>query len=131
MIFVSYLFPIKYIFNESFNLFGILIVLLGISIILITARLFKRFNTPIKPFKQSTYLITTGLYKYTRNPIYLGMVIILIGLAIYLGSVSSFFVIPIFIWLIQTNFIEIEEEGLLNTFGRDYVSYKKKVRRWI
>ena len=85
----------------------------------------------IKPFKRSSVLVTTGPYRYSRNPMYLGLVLILIGIAILQGSISPVLVIPVFIWLITNNIIKKEEKMLEETFGDAYLEYKKQVRRWI
>ena len=83
------------------------------------------------PFKKPQKFIVNGLYKYSRNPIYLGMVILLFGIATSFGSLSSYIVIPIFILIIKRNFIEIEEKMLLKEFGYKYKDYCRTVRRWI
>lgn len=128
---INYIYPFVTIFKENLRYMGLVVSLGGIIIILITARLFNKANTPIRPFKKPESLITNGLYKFSRNPVYLGMVVILIGFAMFLGGVTSFLVIPVFIWAIQTNFIVIEEQLLLNTFGKEYADYLSRVRRWI
>jgi len=94
----------------------------GLMLILYSAGLFKKAETPLIPFHKSTAVVTTGPYKVTRNPMYLGMVIILIGMATLFGSLLPFLVIPAFIFVIQTQFIVGEEE---------YLNYKRRVRRWL
>lgn len=110
---------------------GFLLITLGVIAIILATRLFHRANTPLRPFEKPKNLVTDGIYRFTRNPIYLGMVIILIGLGVFLGGLTTFLVIPIFIWAIQTNFIVLEEQLLLNTFGKEYAEYFRRVRRWI
>ncbi|MEE8233425.1 MAG: isoprenylcysteine carboxylmethyltransferase family protein, partial [Gammaproteobacteria bacterium] len=96
-----------------------------------SALYFKKSGTAIRPFETSTVLVKGGPYRFTRNPMYLGMVLILIGMAIYLGSLTPWFVIPVFFLIIQEWFIKYEEPFLENTFGKEYQDYKTKVRRWI
>jgi len=91
---------------------------------------FNKAGTAIRPFESSTFLVTDGLYRYTRNPMYLGMVILLIGVATYLGSLTPYIVIPVFFLIIQQCFIKHEEPFLENIFGQEYLDYKDKVRRW-
>ncbi|RMF24870.1 MAG: isoprenylcysteine carboxylmethyltransferase family protein, partial [Cyanobacteria bacterium J083] len=105
--------------------------IIGIVMVLASAFLFKQKNTTIKPLEESTYLVQEGLFKYSRNPIYLGMTISLLGVGLFLGSLTPFFVIPLFVWLIQTLFIEQEEKMLEEKFGDEYRQYKQKVRRWV
>ena len=95
------------------------------------AMLFRRRGTAIKPFQESSALVTDGVYRFTRNPMYLGMVIGLTGVACMLGTVTPLLVIPIFIWVIRTRFIRVEEGMLAERFGDEYVQYQARVRRWL
>jgi protein-S-isoprenylcysteine O-methyltransferase Ste14 len=62
---------------------------------------------------------------------YLGLLLILVGIAVLLGNLTPFLVIPVLAWLLQRKFMRVEEAALEATFGEDYVEYKKQVRRWI
>jgi protein-S-isoprenylcysteine O-methyltransferase Ste14 len=75
--------------------------------------------------------VTGGLYRYTRNPMYLGMVSVLIGAALLFGTLSAWLPIPVFVWIIHNNFIRVEERFLEGIFGGQYLQYKNKVRRWL
>ena len=110
---------------------GILVGLCGFALTVSGTLYFKKSGTAIRPFETSTALVTDGPYRFTRNPMYLGLVLILIGTAIYLGSLSPIFVIPVFFLIIQEWFIKHEEPFLENIFGKEYQDYKVKVRRWI
>ena len=90
-----------------------------------------REGTTVIPFRQSTTLVTKGLYRWSRNPIYLSMVILLYGEAIALGSLSPWLVPTAFATLISQRFIRHEETMLADTFGEAYRDYCKKVRRWL
>ena len=103
----------------------------GLMLVIYSAGLFKRAATPLIPFHKTTTIVTTGPFKMTRNPMYLGMVFCLIGIAVALGSLLPFVVIPVFILVIQTQFILAEERFLEELFGDEYLAYKKRVRRWI
>lgn len=127
---LNYTIPLSILFLRPFNYFGIVIIFSGIAIILWHADYFKKYETPIKPFEQSTHLIKEGLFKYSRNPIYLAMGIILFGGAMMLGSLTPFIVIPVFIIIIERVFIVKEEKFLEDIFGSEYLEYKKEVRRW-
>ena len=130
IVLLSKYFPVIEFDREKFKMLSLLILLTGISLLSISSSLFTKHKTPIKPFKESTHLITTGIYKYSRNPIYLGMVLILIGVGIYMGAGSSLFVVLIFIYFIRKDFVIKEEAFLLELFGEEYKNYKEKVRRW-
>ncbi len=92
---------------------------------------FDRLGTPIRPFETSTALVTDGPFAWSRNPIYLGMVVGLAGVGVVLGTGMPFVVIPPFAWFIRRRFIETEEQMLEAAFGDAYRAYKARVRRWI
>jgi protein-S-isoprenylcysteine O-methyltransferase Ste14 len=123
--------PVQNITISTFNFSGLFVGLCGFALTANGAFSFKKAGTTIKPFETSTVLVTNGLYRFSRNPMYLGMVVILIGMAIYLGSLAPYFIIPVFILIIQEWFIKYEEPFLENIFGVEYLDYKSKVRRWL
>ncbi|GAB4529081.1 MAG: isoprenylcysteine carboxylmethyltransferase family protein [Pleurocapsa sp.] len=123
--------PIQQLFFSPFIYLGIALGFLGISILLFCAYIFHQKNTTIKPFEKSSSLVTEGIFQYSRNPIYLAMIIALNGWWIFLGSLTPVSIIPIFAWLIQEKFIKQEEQMLENEFGKEYQEYKAIVRRWI
>ncbi len=92
---------------------------------------FKRAGTTIKPFADSSALVTDGPFAFSRNPIYLSAVVGLLGIFVVLGSLSPLVVIPPFIAIIRTRFIAVEERMLEEAFGDAYRDYMKRVRRWI
>ncbi|MCH8163930.1 MAG: isoprenylcysteine carboxylmethyltransferase family protein [Proteobacteria bacterium] len=128
--------PVQDIISSTFNYSGfkymaIFVGLSGFALIASGALYFKKSATAIRPFETSTALVKGGPYRFTRNPMYLGMVLILIGTAIYLGSLAPWFIIPVFFLIIQEWFIKHEEPFLENIFGKEYQDYRTKVRRWI
>lgn len=92
---------------------------------------FWKYKTTIKPGEASSRLLTTGPFHFSRNPIYLAMVLVLIGLAAVLGGLTPWLVVPVFGWLIARNVIPVEEALLHETFGAEYEQYKARTRRWI
>jgi protein-S-isoprenylcysteine O-methyltransferase Ste14 len=104
---------------------------LSIGLILWAALLFKRAGTNIRPFLPSTALVLSGPYRFTRNPMYLGMAGTLLGAGVFMGSITPFVVIPAFMALITERFIVREEEKLEAAFGREYLDYKARVWRWL
>ena len=115
------------------TILGILIGLEGVIIIFVSIRLFRKNQTTINPFKahETTRLITTGIYSFTRNPMYLGLSSIQVAFGIYMGAYVSIFLIPSFIIYITHKQIIYEEEILKKGFGDEYNNYLKNVRRWI
>lgn len=91
---------------------------------------FRKHQTTIRPFEESSALITTWLYRYSRNPIYLGMVVLLAGEALALRSLTPWCVPPLFAIAIQRFFIRHEEAMLSEKLGANYQAYCQQVRRW-
>ncbi len=110
---------------------GITLVVIGVAIILWAALLFNRAKTGIVPFSQVTFLVLGGPYLYTRNPMYIGMALTLLGAAVFLASLAPFFVLPLFVLIINNRFILAEEAMLEEAFGEAYREYRAKVRRWL
>ena len=128
---LHYMLPIARVFRAPWSYGGALLVLLGIVISATGAGAFKRAGTPVLPFEPSTALVTDGLYRFSRNPMYVGLVLVLLGAAVLFGSLGALLTVPVFVWILQTRFIEGEERFLQEIFGERYLEYKKRVRRWL
>ncbi len=128
---LNYFAPIRSILHPPVTYSGVIFIVIGLIITIWSAVLFNKAGTAIKPFEDSTQLVTQGMYQLTRNPMYLGMVMILLGIALLFGTLTPFIMIPIFVWLIQTIFIKNEEIVMERTFGNEYREYKERVRRWL
>jgi protein-S-isoprenylcysteine O-methyltransferase Ste14 len=131
MVFFHRAAPWIQVIQPPYRYAGIVIMGLALCLIVWAAFLFRRAGTNIAPFLPSTALVVLGPYTFTRNPMYLGMAGILLGAALYLGSITPFVVIPAFMALITERFIVPEEAKLEAAFGRDYLDYKARVRRWL
>ncbi len=131
MVVLHFMFPIMTIVSLPWNLLGIVPLVVGVVINMVADNTFRRANTPIKPFEEPTALVTSGMYQVSRNPMYLGLVLILVGIAILLGSVMPYIVIPVFMILIEKSFIRVEEQGLEQKFGQQWLEYRQRVRRWV
>ncbi len=123
--------PIAEIVPEPWHWSGVMLIILGVVIIGSKAVAFRRAATTVIPFEESSSLVVSGLYRYTRNPMYVGMVIILLGVATLTGSLSPFVGPVVFIPLLNSRVIRHEETMLESQFGQDYNNYKAQVRRWI
>lgn len=110
---------------------GLPLIAAGIAGMVWAARLFHSRGTTIRPFETSSALIVDGPYRVTRNPMYLGMVLILAGAAVLMGTVTPLAVIPLFVVIITYLFLVEEERMLADRFGEAYADYRGKVRRWI
>jgi protein-S-isoprenylcysteine O-methyltransferase Ste14 len=93
-------------------------------------RFFRRAGTSMLPFKPSTELVTTGPYRFSRNPMYLGMAFLYVGLAFALGFVWPLVVLPVVVLAVDQLVVAIEEAYLVRRFGQPYCDYMKQARRW-
>jgi protein-S-isoprenylcysteine O-methyltransferase Ste14 len=93
--------------------------------------LFRRNKTGVVPFSESTAVVTAGPYRFTRNPMYLGMAGMLLGIAFYLGSLTPLLGPLVFVLVITYRFIVHEEAHMERAMGAAYLAYKAKVRRWL
>ena len=125
------LFPIVKINRPVFNFIGIVLIALGIGVNIWADNLFKKQNTTVKPYERPSALQVAGPFKISRHPMYLGMAMILFGVSFILGSAIAFLFPVIFIYIINTAFIPVEEDNLTKVFKKEYLMYKKNVRRWI
>jgi protein-S-isoprenylcysteine O-methyltransferase Ste14 len=131
MVVLHFFLPFVHWFWWPWNLVGIAPILLGIALNMVADTQFKRHKTTVKPFQPSSVLITDGVFRVSRNPMYLGMVCILIGIGICLASLTPLVVIPLFVWWITARFIVPEEQALAEQFGHAYAAFKTEVRRWV
>ena len=131
MLILNYAFPIKKIITFPFNLTGLIALGFGILINLKADRQMSTHQTNVKPFQESSFLITDGAFAISRNPMYLGFLAILTGVFLLLGSISTFIIIIIFPILINHFYIRIEEKMLAARFTSQWQTYKNKIRRWL
>ena len=110
---------------------GMLVVLTGFTVMLAAIGLFRRRGNNLEPWKSATLLVTDGIYRWTRNPMYLGMALIFAGLALILDSLAALMLLPIVVIVIDRTVIAREERYLEAKFGEDYRAYTAKVRRWL
>ncbi len=106
--------------------FGGIVALLGV-------RAFRRAQTTVLPYcpEQSSTLVTGGIYRYTRNPMYLGLVIFLLGFAGFLGTIAGLLWIVVFTVYLTQFQIKPEERVLAKKFAGEFSDYQRRVRRWI
>ncbi len=128
---VHFILPVQQLLHFPRRLIGLLPLLLGILLNLLADQAFKKHDTTVKPFEESTALVTSGVFSFTRNPMYLGMTLILFGVAAMLGSATAFLVVLLLAALLDRVFIIPEEEMLDETFGEQFRQYRGRVRRWL
>lgn len=118
--------PAKYLCAVSLALIGAAICLAGVAS-------FRRAKTTVNPMKpdSTSSLVVSGIYKYTRNPMYVGFALVLLGWAAFLSSLVALAFVPVFIVYIDRFQIRPEERVLTSLFPQEYPAYRTKVRRWV
>lgn len=103
----------------------------GAALIIAALGGFSKAKTPPEPWREVTALVTTGVYRFTRNPMYLGMAAIYLGLAFATDSIAGLSLFPVVLLAIHTRVIVREEAYMRTMFGTTYSDYCKQVRRWL
>jgi protein-S-isoprenylcysteine O-methyltransferase Ste14 len=109
---------------------NLLIIISGV-IMVTTTRLLLRKKTDPRPNRPTTLIVTEGFFKYSRNPLYLSLMLIYSGIAIHANSLWLVFLLPVLLLGLERGVVLREEKYLEGKFGEEYLKYKKRVRRWI
>lgn len=131
MFILDHFIPGQAIISKPWTDIGIIFILIGLYLVISSGRLIKREQTQIDTFKTPLKLLTSNLFAFSRNPIYLGFTSLLLGIAVCLGSFSPFLLVINFFCMSNFWYIPIEEKNMELAFGEEYNNYKKTVRRWI
>ena len=110
---------------------GFPLVILGFLIGMGAMMAFQRARAIARPHDSPARLVTSGVYRFSRNPVYLGFLLILVGLPLDIGSYWGFLLAPVMLFLFNRLVIEPEEALLTRKYGEEFRSYQSKVRRWI
>ena len=113
------------------SLLGLILILSGISLVFISFRFMRKMKTTFIPDGTPEVLISSGPFKFSRNPIYLGMLTVLVGVAFLMSSLSAIIIAFVFGIIINFTWIAHEEKKLHELFSEDWENYSSKVRRWI
>jgi protein-S-isoprenylcysteine O-methyltransferase Ste14 len=128
---LHYFFPVTTIIPFPYNFLGLVIVGFGVYLAFQSVRLLISYNTTFEAGGNPSSLVTKCPYSYSRNPIYLGMLLIALGTATILSSLSAFITPILFFLVVNTIIIPFEENKLQKNFGIEYERYKGSVRRWL
>ena len=128
---LHFFFPLVRFSYSPYNYIGALLIIFGIVLNLKADSMFKKSRTTVKPHLMPSSFNVSGPFKISRHPMYLGMFLILFGIALIMGSLTAFIFSFIFVVLMEIFFIPEEEKNMEKVFGKKYLAYKKKVRRWI
>jgi protein-S-isoprenylcysteine O-methyltransferase Ste14 len=131
MIVLHFLFPLTLFSNWWFIFFGIASIIFSLIIAFGAEAQFRKRDTTVHHLGTATKLVSDGWFQYSRNPMYLSLLLLLVGAWLLLGSLSPFFLIPVFILLVNQWYIVHEERRMLAAFGNDYTAYQRRTRRWI
>ena len=110
---------------------GVLMILMGLAIIIAASRTFRKVETNIEPWKSTSAIVSSGVFAYSRNPIYAAFCFMPVGLGLIVGSfwlIGSFIPSAIGVYFVA---IKKEEAYLELKFGAEYLAYKNAVRRWV
>ncbi len=110
---------------------GSVLILSGLALLVYAGGLFRRAGTDLIPFRNVSALVTEGVYRFTRNPMYLGMVAVLLGCAVTVGASMALVVPLVFAVIVEARFIRPEEAMLREVFPEEYPAYCQRVRRWL
>ena len=110
-----------------------IVMLTGVIISGLGVAAFRRARTTVNPMKpgSASALVDGGIYRLTRNPMYLGFLVVLLGWAIFLSNIVAFLLLPAFVCYMNRFQIEPEEKALVALFGQTFIAYKTRVRRWL
>ena len=127
----------KTFFNQFFsynsNTISLFLLILGLTVFILAVKAFNRKKTTVNPLepRQASSLVSSGIFKYSRNPMYLGMLIILLSLSSKFNLIGGM-IISLFFYIFITKFQIIPEEAAMNElFGNEFIVYSNKTRRWI
>lgn len=110
---------------------GLSVALIGLAITLAAAAQFRQRRTNIHTFGEPTRLVTQGLFRLSRNPMYLGFTLLLVGVAAALGGGWPSAVPIVFVLVVSGWYIPFEERAMRHAFGEAYEQYRRRVRRWL
>lgn len=128
---LDWLVPLRRIEAPLWRLAGLLCIAAGLVITVVADQQFRRAATTVHPFRTPSQLVRHGVFRISRNPMYLGMVSVVWGFALALGSIAPLAVPPLLTIVLSRRFIQMEERALRDCFGDEYEAYCRDVRRWV
>jgi len=123
--------PLRNVFLYSNSVIGVLVGITGFLIMFWAWWLFRQSETAICPTAKTDHLVTTGIYRFSRNPMYLGIIGMLLGTAIIVGTLPFYIAVIAYFSVINFGFCPYEETKLCEEIGENYIVYKTRVRRWL
>ena len=128
---IHFVYPWPRIISSPYHYGGLILIFLGFSLSSWAISLFKKNNTPLPPSQTPTTLVLEGPYRISRNPIYAGITLILLGIAVLGATIPLFFAPLAFFMAMNYSIIPYEERKMAKLFGKSDLNYKRRVRRWM
>ncbi len=123
--------PVKFLPRVVAQVVGVALIGAAGTVITSAVREMRHADTPLNPTEPVKALVVEGPFSFSRNPVYLSMALLYAGIASMVNALWAMLLLPVALIVINRGVIDREEEYLERRFGEEYVSYKKKVRRWI
>lgn len=123
--------PLFVLLPPPLHLVGLAPVAAGLAIMIYAAAQFHRRETNIRPFRKPDLLVDDGMYRFTRNPMYLGFASTLLGAALLFDDPGAFVFVAVFVVVADRWYIPHEERLAQEVFGAEYEAYRRRVRRWL
>lgn len=132
-VFIQRKFPINNsLFHEQFTkIMGVLFLLTALFFLVRSLRQFFLSKNTVVLIKPASSLQTNGIYSITRNPMYVSLALVYLGISCFVGNWWSIILFPLLLLIVQQYIIKREEKYLERRFGREYLDYKAKVRKWL
>lgn len=131
MIILRWFAPIRQYIDYPFNLAGLILFVTGLGVAKYSSDIFEKQGTNIQTFEEPDILVAEGIFKMSRNPMYLGFLIALAGLSLFFGTLSSIFIVILFFLITDRWYIKFEEDMMIEKFGEQYLTYKEQTRKWL
>jgi len=131
---IQWRWPVPLVREKGIDVFfaiGVALFVIGVWLVAQALRGFRAARTSPIPVRPTTALVLRGPYRYTRNPMYLGMLIVSVGITLAANALWPLVLVPAVIWIINRYVIVREEKYLSRKFGGEYEVYKRRTRRWI
>jgi protein-S-isoprenylcysteine O-methyltransferase Ste14 len=125
------LLPVTWRIIPAIPAMGIVLLSVGAALAVWALALFRNRRTPVYPTTTPTTLVTSGPFRFTRNPMYLGIVLILFSLVLLLGSLPMLVAPVLFLLVMNLYYLPFEEAKMEKLFGEAYSTYRQRVRRWL
>jgi protein-S-isoprenylcysteine O-methyltransferase Ste14 len=129
--FLGRVLPFPFVALPFLRYIGLTMAFIGLLLGIAAFIEFQKAQTTLDPHGSTKQLVTSGIYRFTRNPIYLGFLLVVVGFPLYLGLYWGIIVAPVFIFLMNHLVIQHEEAYLEKKFGETYGDYRSRVRRWL